>query len=135
MPNQVMQTYLEDFTVEGFDKLSPFLQDAFSRVKYVFNTRLNFKDCSFTVEFAKEELAKFVSVALKEEEKVWRYKNQVSYHLNNLFLTREEFNFRWHKEQKILDRKVPDFVLWYYRHLRKDYDVRVQYTVFITGAW
>lgn len=83
----------------------------------------------------KKELAKFVSVALKEEEKVWRYKNQVSYHLNNLSLTREEFNFRWHKEQKILDRKVPDFVLWYYRHLRKEYDVRVQYTVFITGAW
>ena len=135
MPNQVMQNYLEDFTVDGFDKLSPFLQDAFSRVKYAFNTRLNVKDCSFTVDFVKKELAKFVSVALKEEEKVWRYKNQVSYHLNNLSLTREEFNFRWHKEQKILDRKVPDFVLWYYRHLRKGYDVRVQYTVFITGAW
>lgn len=135
MPNQVMQNYLEDFTVEDFDKLSLFLQDAFSRVKYAFNSRLNFKDCSFTVDFAKKELAKFVSVALKEEEKVWRYKNQVSYHLNTLSLTREEFNFRWHKEQKILDRKVPDFVLWYYRHLRKDYDVRVQYTVFITGAW
>lgn len=104
MPNQVMQNYLEDFTVEGFDKLSPFLQDAFSRVKYAFNTRLNVKDCSFTVDFVKKELAKFVSVALKEEEKVWRYKNQVSYHLNNLSLTREEFNFRWHKEQKILDR-------------------------------
>ena len=31
MPNQFMQNYLEDFTVEGFDTLSPFLQDAFSR--------------------------------------------------------------------------------------------------------
>lgn len=55
MPNQVMQNYLEDFTVEGFDKLSPFLQDAFSRVKYAFNTRLNVKDCSFTVDFAKKK--------------------------------------------------------------------------------
>lgn len=135
MQNPNIQNYLEDFTVEGLEELSPFLQDAFSRVKYAFNTRLNVKDCSFTVDFAKKELAKFVSVALKEEEKVWRYKNQVSYHLNNLSLTREEFNFRWHKEQKILDRKVPDFVLWYYRYLRKDYDVGVQYTVFITGAW
>lgn len=135
MPNQFMQNYLEDFTVEGFDTLSPFLQDAFSRVKYAFNTRLNVKDCSFTVDFAKEELTRFVSVALKEEERVWRYKNNVIHNLNNLSLTREEFNFRWQKEYKILDRKVPDFVLWYYRHLREDYDVRVQYTVFITGAW
>lgn len=126
-----MQNYLEDFTVEGFDKLSPFLQDAFSRVKYAFNTRLNVKDCSFTVDFAKEELAKFVSVALKEEEKVWRYKNQVIYHLNNLSLTREEFNFKLQEQERILDRKVPDFVLWYYRYIRREYDVKVQYTVCI----
>ena len=126
-----MQNYLEDFTVEGFDKLSPFLQDAFSRVKYAFNTRLNVKDCSFTVDFAKEELARFVSVALKEGEKVWRYKNQVIYHLNNLSLTREEFNFKLQEQERILDRKVPDFVLWYYRYIRREYDVKVQYTVCI----
>ena len=131
MPNQSMQNYLEDFTVEGFDKLSPFLQDAFSRIKYAFNIRLNVKDCSFTVDFAKEELAKFVSVALKEEDKVWEYKNKVIHHLNNISLTLEEFNFRWQKEQEILDRKVPDFVLWYYHYLRSKYDVRVQYTVCI----
>ena len=131
MPNQVMQNYLEDFTVEGLNELSPFLQDAFSRVKYAFNTRLNVKDCSFTVDFAKEELAKFVSVALKEEEKVWRYKNQVIYHLNNLSLTREEFNSRLHEHERILNRKVPDFVLWYYRYLKSQYDVRVQYTLCI----
>ena len=131
MPNQVMQNYLEDFTVEGFDKLSPFLQDAFSRVKYAFNTRLNVKDCPFTVDFAKEELAKFVSVALKEEEKVWKYKNDVIHHLNNLSLTREEFNFKLQEHERILDRKVPDYVLWYYRHLRSKYDVRVQYMVCI----
>lgn len=131
MPNQVMQNYLEDFTVEGFDKLSPFLQDAFSRVKYAFNTRLNVKDCPFTVDFAKEELTKFVSVALKEEEKVWKYKNDVIHHLNNLSLTREEFNFRLHENERILNRIVPDFVLWYYRYLRRKYDVRVQYTVCI----
>lgn len=131
MPNQVMQNYLEDFTVEGLNELSPFLQDAFSKVKYAFNTRLNVKDCSFTVDFAKEELAKFVSVALKEEEKVWRYKNQVIYHLNNLSLTREEFNSRLHEHERILNRKVPDFVLWYYRYLKSQYDVRVQYTLCI----
>lgn len=131
MPNQFMQNYLEDFTVEGFDTLSPFLQDAFSRVKYAFNTRLNVKDCSFTVDFAKEELARFVSVALKEGEKVWRYKNQVIYHLNNLSLTREEFNFKLQEQERILDRKVPDFVLWYYRYIRREYDVKVQYTVCI----
>lgn len=111
MSNQEIKNYLEDFTVEGFDKLSPFLQDAFSRVKYAFNTRLNVKGCSFTVDFAKEELASFVSSALKEEERVWKYENDVIHHLNNLSLTREEFNFRWQKERKILDRKVPDFVL------------------------
>lgn len=126
-----MQNYLEDFFLEGLDKLSPFLQDAFSRVKYAFNTRLNFEDCSFTVDFAKEELASFVSSALKEEERVWKYKNDVIHHLNNLSLTYEEYNFRWQKEQKILDRKVSDFVLWYYRYLRSKYDVKVQYTVCI----
>lgn len=131
MPNHSMQNYLEDFTVEGFDKLSPFLQDAFSRVKYAFNSRLNFKYCSFTVDFAKEELARFVSVALKEEEKVWKYKNDVIRSLNNLSLTREEFNSRLHEHERILNRKVPDFVLWYYRYLKSQYDVRVQYTLCI----
>jgi hypothetical protein len=121
----------QDFFVEGLDKLSPFLQDAFSRVKYAFNSRLNFKDCSFTVDFAKEELTRFVSMCLKREDEVWRYKNEVISYLNNLSLTQEEFNFRWQREQKILDRKVPDFVLWYYRYLRSKYDVRVQYTVCI----
>lgn len=134
MPNQVIQNYFEDFSVEGLDKLSPFLQDAFSRVKYAFNSRLNFKDCSFNVDFAKEELTKFVSVALKEEEKVWKYRNDVIHYLNNLSLTKEEFEFRFKKEERELDRKVPDFVLWYYRHLRKKYDVKVQYTVYITGT-
>lgn len=131
MPNQFMQNYLEDFTVEGFDTLSPFLQDAFSRVKYAFNTRLNVKGCSFTVGFVKKELAKFVSVALKEEEKVWKYKNDVIRSLNNLSLTREEFNSRLHEHERILNRKVPDFVLWYYRYLKSQYDVRVQYTLCI----
>lgn len=131
MTNPNIQNYLEDFSVDGLDKLSPFLQDAFSRIKYAFNSRLNFKDCSFTVDFAKEELASFVSSALKEEERVWKYENDVLHHLNNLSLTREEFNFRWQKERKILDRKVPDFVLWYYRYLRSKYDVRVQYTLCI----
>lgn len=135
MSNQVMQNYLEDFTVEGFDKLSPFLQDAFSRVKYAFNTRLNVKDCSFTVDFAKEELANFVSVALKEEEKVWKYKNNAISFRNSLSLSREEYNYWLARDFAEIERKVPDFVLWYYRHLRKGYDVRVQYTVFITGAW
>lgn len=134
MPNQVIQNYFEDFSVEGLDKLSPFLQDAFSRVKYAFNSRLNFKDCSFNVDFAKEELTKFVSVALKEEEKVWKYRNDVIHYLNNLSLTKEEFEFRFKKEERELDRRVPDFVLWYYRHLRKKYDVKVQYTVYITGT-
>ena len=40
-----MQNYLKDFHVEGLDELSPFLQDAFSRIKYAFNSRLNSKDC------------------------------------------------------------------------------------------
>ena len=119
----------QDFSVEGLDKLSPFLQDTFSRVEYAFNSRLNFKDCSFTVDFAKEELTRFVSMCLKREDEVWRYKNEVISYLNSLSLTREEFNFRWQREQKNLDRKVPDFVLWYYRYLRSKYDVRVQYTV------
>ena len=101
MPNQVMQNYLEDFTVEGLNELSPFLQDALSRVKYALNSRLNFKDCYFTVDFAKEELARFVSVALKEEEKVWKYKNDVIRSLNNLSLTREEFNSRLHEHERI----------------------------------
>lgn len=131
MTNPDIQNYLEDFSVDDLDKLSPFLQDAFSRIKYAFNTRLNVKDCSFTVDFAKEELTSFVSVALKEEEKVWRYKNQVIYHLNNLSLTREEFNFKLQEHERILDRKVPDFVLWYYRYLKSQYDVRVQYTLCI----
>ena len=134
MQNPNIQNYLEDFSVEGLDKLSPFLQDAFSRIKYAFNSRLNFKDCSFTVDFAKEELTRFVSVCLKKEEEVWRYKNNAIYYLNNLSLTREEFNFRWKRERENLDRKIPDFVLWYYRYLRKKYDVKVQYTVYITGT-
>ena len=134
MPNQVMQNYLEDFTVEGFDKLSPFLQDAFSRVKYAFNTRLNVKDCPFTVDFAKEELAKFVSVALKEEEKVWKYKNNAIAFRTSLSLSHEEFNYQLKRDFDEIERIVPKFVLWYYRHLRKEYDVRVQYTVYITGA-
>lgn len=57
MSNQELKNYLEEFTVEGFDTLSPFLQDAFSRVKYAFNTRLNVKDCSFTVDFAKKRVS------------------------------------------------------------------------------
>ena len=64
MQNPNIQNYLEDFTVEGLEELSPFLQDAFSRVRYAFNSRLNSKDCSFTVDFAKEELARFVSVCV-----------------------------------------------------------------------
>lgn len=134
MPNQVMQNYLEDFTVEGFDKLSPFLQDAFSRVKHAFNYRLNVKDCSFTVDFAKEELAKFVSVALKEEEKVWKYKNNAISFRNSLSLSREEYNYWLARDFAEIERKIPDFVLWYYRHLRKEYDVRVQYTVHISRS-
>lgn len=133
MQNPNIQNYLEDFTVEGLDKLSPFLQDAFSRIKYAFNSRLNFKDCSFTVDFAKEELTRFVSMCLKKEEEVWRYKNNAIHYLNNLSLTQEEFNFRWRRERENLNRKIPDFVLWYYRYLRKKYDVKAQYTVYITG--
>lgn len=132
MPNQVIQNYFEDFSVDGLDKLSPFLQDAFSRVKYAFNSRLNFKDCSFTVDFAKEELARFVSMCLRKEEEVWKYKNEVIYNLNSLPITQEEFNFRWQRAERELDRKVPDFVLWYYRYLKKYYNVNVQYTVYIT---
>lgn len=131
MTNLNIQNYLEDFSVDGLDKLSPFIQDAFSRVKYAFNTRLNVKDCSFTVDFAKEELTRFVSMCLKKEEEVWKYRNNVIHSLNNLSLTYEEFNVRLQKEEKILDRKVPDFVLWYYRYLRYKYDVRVQYTLCI----
>lgn len=71
MSNQNIQNYLEDFSPEDLEKASPFIQDAFSRVKYAFNSRLNFKDCPFTVDFAKEELTRFVSLALKEEEKIW----------------------------------------------------------------
>lgn len=78
MTNPDIQNYLEDFSVDDLDKLSPFLQDAFSRIKYAFNSRLNFKDCSFTVDFAKEELASFVSSALKEDERVWKYKMALS---------------------------------------------------------
>lgn len=129
-----MQNYIKDFHVEGLDELSPFLQDAFSRIKYAFNSRLNSKDCSFTVDFAKEELTRFVSVALKEEEKVWRYRNTVIHTLNNLSLSHEEFNFRLKREERNIDRLVPNFVLWYYRHLKKEYNVNVQYTVYITGA-
>lgn len=123
-----MQNYLEDFTVEGLDKLSPSLQDALSRVKYAFNSRLNFGDCPFTVDFAKEELTRFVSVALKEEDKVWKYKNDAIHHLNSLSLTPEEFAYRWERAKRDIDRKVPDFVLWYYPYLKKQYNVNVQYT-------
>lgn len=129
-----MQNYLEDFTVEGLDKLSPFVQDAFSRVKYAFNSRLNFKDCSFTVDFAKEELAKFVSVCLKKEDKAWEYKNNALHHLNSLSLTPEEFDYRFKKAKRDIDSKIPDFVLWYYRYLKGKYGVRVQYTVYITRS-
>lgn len=131
MSNQVMQNYLEDFSVEGLDKLSLFLQDAFSRIKYAFNSHLNFKECSFSVDFAKEELAKFVSVALKEEDKVWKYKNNAIAFRNSLSLSSEEFNYLLKRDFAEIERRVPDFVLWYYRHLRKEYDVRVQYTVCI----
>lgn len=131
MTNPNIQNYLEDFSVDDLDKLSPFLQDAFSRIKYAFNSRLNFKDCSFTVDFAKEELASFVSSVLKEDERVWKYKNDVIRSLNNLSLTREEFNSRLHEHERILNRKVPDFVLWYYRYIRREYNVKVQYTVCI----
>ena len=127
-----MQNYLEDFTVEGLGKLSPFLQDAFSRVKYAFNSRLNFKDCSFTVDFAKEELARFVSVCLKKEEETWKYKNDAIHHLNSLSLTREDFEYRWERAKGDIDSKIPDFVLWYYRYLKKQYDVNVQYTIHIS---
>ena len=129
-----MQNYLEDFTVEGLDKLSLFLQDAFSRVKYAFNSSLNFKDCSFTVDFAKEELTRFVSVCMKKEEEVRKYRNDVIRHLNNLSLTKEKFEFRFKKENRNLNRKIPDFVLWYYRYLKSHYNVNVQYTVHITKS-
>ena len=131
MTNPNIQNYLEDFSVDDLDKLSPFLQDAFSRIKYAFNYRLNFKDCYFNVDFAKEELASFVSSVLKEDERVWKYKNDVIRSLNNLSLTREEFNSRLHEHERILNRKVPDFVLWYYRYIRREYNVKVQYTVCI----
>lgn len=131
MQNPNIQNYLEDFSVEGLDKLTPFLQDAFSRVKYAFNSRLNFKDCYFTVDFAKEELIRFISLALKEEERVWEYKNNALYCLNSLSLTKEEFEFRFKKEDKELNRKIPDFVLWYYRYIKKEYGVSVQYTLCI----
>lgn len=134
MQNPNIQNYLEDFTVGGLDKLSPFLQDAFSRVRYAFNSRLNSKDCSFTVDFAKEELARFVSVCLKQEDKAWEYKNNALHLLNSLSLTPEEFEYRFKKAKRDIDSKIPDFVLWYYRYLKKKYDVRVQYTVYITGA-
>ena len=124
-----MQNYLEDFFVDGLDKLSPFLQDAFSRIKYAFNSHLNFKDCSFTVDFAKEELTRFVSMCLRKEEEVRKYRNEVIRHLNNLSLTKEEFEFRFKKENRELSRKIPDFVLWYYRYLKRHYNVNVQYTV------
>ena len=75
MSNQDIQNYLEDFYPKDLEKVSPFIQDAFSRVKYAFNSRLNFRDCSFTVDFAKEELTRFISLTLKEEEKIWEYKN------------------------------------------------------------
>ena len=129
-----MQNYLEDFTVEGFDKLSPFLQDAFSRVKYAFNTRLNFEDCSFTVDFAKEELTRFVSLALKEEEKIWGYKNDAIHYLNSLSLSREEFSHRLHRSFADIEQIVPNFVHWYYRYLKREYNVNVQYTVYITRS-
>ena len=130
MQNPNIQNYLEDFSVEGLGKLSPFLQDAFSRVKYAFNSRLNFKDCSFTVDFAKEELARFVSMCLKKEEEVWKYRNDV----NSLSITKEEFEFRFKREDRALNRKIPDFVLWYYRYLKRQYSVNVQYTVHISRS-
>ena len=62
---------------------------------------------------------------------MWKYKNDVIRSLNNLSLTREEFNSRLHEHERILNRKVPDFVLWYYRYLKSQYDVKVQYTLCI----
>jgi hypothetical protein len=126
-----MQNYLEDFTVEGLDKLSPFIQDAFYKVKYAFNSRLNFKDCSFTADFAKEELSRFVSMCIRIEDDVQKYKSDVIRHLNNLSLTKKEFEFRFKEENRKLNRKIPDFVLWYYRYLRRQYNVNVQYTIHI----
>lgn len=134
MQNPNIQNYLEDFSVESLEELSPFLQDAFSRVRYAFNSRLNSKDCSFTVDFAKEELARFVSVCLKQEDKVWEYKNNALHLLNSLSLTPEEFDYRFKKAKRDIDSKIPDFVLWYYRYLKEKYDVRVQYTVYITRS-
>ena len=134
MPNQDIQNYLEDFYPEDLEKVSPFIQGAFSRIKYAFNSRLNFKDCSFTVDFSKEELTRFVSLALKEEEKVWKYKNNSIYYLNNLSLSREEFNYRLKRSFADIEQRVPNFVLWYYRYLKKQYNVNVQYTVYITGS-
>lgn len=126
-----IQDYLGDFTVEGLENLSPFLQDAFSRVKYAFNSRLNFKDCPFTVDFAKEKLTRFVSLALKEEEKIWGYKNDAIYYLNSLSLSREEFSHRLHRSFADIGQIVPKFVHWYYRYLKREYNVNVQYTVYI----
>jgi len=134
MQNPNIQNYLEDFSVESLEELSPFLQDAFSRVRYAFNSRLNSKDCSFTVDFAKEELARFVSVCLKQEDKAWEYKNNALHLLNSLSLTPEEFDYRFKKAKRDIDSKIPDFVLWYYRYLKEKYDVRVQYTVYITRS-
>ena len=129
-----MQNYLKDFHLEGLDELSPFLQDAFSRIKYAFNSRLNSKDCPFTVDFTKEELTRFVSVALKEEEKVWKYKNNAIAFRNSLSLSREEFNYRLKRDFADIEQKLPNFVLWYYRYLKREYNVNVQYTVYITGT-
>lgn len=134
MPNQDIQNYLEDFYPEDLEKASPFIQDAFSRVKYAFNSRLNFKDCPFTVDFAKEELTRFVSLALKEEEKIWGYKNDAIHYLNSLSLSQEEFNYRLHRSFADIEQIVPNFVHWYYRYLRRQYNVNVQYTVYITGT-
>ena len=134
MQNPNIQNYLEDFTVEGLEELSPFLQDAFSRVRYAFNSRLNSKGCPFTVDFAKEELTRFVSVCMKKEDEAWEYKNKAIHFLNSLSLTPEEFEYRFKKAKRDIDSKIPEFVLWYYGYLRKKYNVRVQYTVYITGA-
>ena len=134
MPNQNIPNYLEDFSIEGLENLSPFLQDAFSRVRYAFNSRLKSKDCTFNEDFAKEELTRFVSMCLRKEAEVWKYRNNVIHHLNNLSLTYEEFNFRFKKEERELDRKIPDFVLWYYRYLKSEYNVSVQYTVCISRS-
>lgn len=71
---------------------------------------------------------------MKKEDEAWEYKNKAIHFLNSLSLTPEEFEYRFKKAKRDIDSKIPEFVLWYYGYLRKKYNVRVQYTVYITGA-